>query len=112
DHGGGKDADETEAGGAVKLRAQSVELLSDARAKKTKRLELAIPVYAMTDDKLVRLRELLVQNRGDVQARLTITQPNLFETVIVLPETMKVNPTEELLIRVDKLFGQKVVKLA
>ena len=33
-------------------------------------------------------------------------------TVIVLPETMKVNPTEELLVRVDKLFGQKVVKLA
>ncbi len=111
DHGGGKDED-NEAGGAVKLRAQQVDLLSDARAKKTKRLELAIPVYAMTDDKLVRLRELLVQNRGDVQARLTISQPNLFETVIVLPETMKVNPTEELLIRVDKLFGQKVVKLA
>ena len=111
DHGGGKDED-NEAGGAVKLRAQSVELLSDARAKKTKRLELAIPVFALTNDKLVRLRELLVQNRGDVQARLTITDPNISETVITLPDTLKVNPTEELLIRVDKLFGQKVVKLA
>ncbi len=111
DHGGGKDED-NEAGGAVKLRAQSVELLSDARAKKTKRLELAIPVFALTNDKLVRLRELLVQNRGDVQARLTITDPNVSETVITLPDTLKVNPTEELLIRVDKLFGQKVVKLA
>ncbi len=112
DHGGGKDGDDSDEKGAVKFRVQGAELLSDARAKKTRRVELAIPVFAMSDDKLVRLRELLVQNRGDVPARLTISDPNLFETVIALPETLKINPTEELLIRVDKLFGQKVVKLA
>jgi len=99
-------------GTAVKIRCTGVELLSDTRARKTNRFELSIPVYALNDDKLTRLKELLVANRGTVPARLTITDPDVFETVIALPETLKVNPTDELLVRVDQLFGQKVVRLS
>jgi DNA polymerase-3 subunit alpha len=99
-------------GGEVKLRASSVESLSAARAQKAKRFELDIPVYALDNDRLVKLKELLTANRGDVPARLTVTEPDVFETVIALPETLKVNPTDELLVRVDKLFGQKVVRLS
>ena len=51
-------------------------------------------------------------SKGDVPTRLTITEPNVFETVIALPETLKVNPTDDLLVRVERLFGQKVVRLA
>ncbi|MBI5508007.1 MAG: DNA polymerase III subunit alpha [Deltaproteobacteria bacterium] len=97
---------------SVKLRATHLELLSEARAKKTRRFEMAVPVYALDDDRLVRLRELLVANKGEVPTRLTITEPNVFETVIALPETLKVNPTDDLLVRVERLFGQKVVRLA
>ncbi|MFC1609386.1 DNA polymerase III subunit alpha [Myxococcota bacterium] len=99
-------------GTTVKLRAIAIESLSEARARQTKRFEIAIPVYALNDDKLERLKELLVANRGEVPARLTITDPDVFETVIALPETLKVNPTDELLVRVDQLFGQKVVRLS
>ncbi len=101
-----------ENGTIVKLRAAAVDRLSEVRAARTRRVELAIPVYALSNDKLERLKELLVANRGDVPTRLTITDPNVFETVIALPETLKVNPTDELLVRVDQLFGQKVVRLA
>jgi DNA polymerase-3 subunit alpha len=101
-----------EEGTTVKLRATSFESLSEVRAKKTRRMEIAIPVYALSSDKLERLKELLVANRGEVPARLTITEPNVFETIIALPETLRVNPTDELLVRVDQLFGQKVVRLA
>ncbi len=104
--GGEEDAQAT-----AKLSAAGMELLSMARAKKTKRFEMEVPVFALNNDKLVRLKELLVANRGEVPTRLTITSPNLFETVIALPETLKVNPTDELLIRVERLFGQKVVRL-
>jgi DNA polymerase-3 subunit alpha len=96
----------------VKLRAVGVERLSDARASRTSRLELSIPVHALNSDKLERLKELLVANHGEVPARLTITDPHVFETVIALPETLKVNPSDELLVRVDQLFGQKVVRLS
>jgi len=101
-----------ERGTEVKIRATGFESLSEARARKTKRMEMAVPVYALNNDKLERLKELLVANRGDIPARLTITNPHVFETVIALPETLKVNPTDELLIRVDQLFGQKVVRLS
>jgi DNA polymerase III subunit alpha len=112
---GGRDDDSDDAGGGtpvMKLRASGVELLAEARAKKTRRFEMAVPVYALDSDKLTRLREILVDCPGDVPARLTISDPNVFDTVIALPETLKVNPTDELLVRVDKLFGQKVVRLS
>ncbi len=73
---------------------------------------MTVPVYAVTNDKLVELKEILVAHRGEVPARLTITAPDVFETVIALPETLRVNPSDELLVRVDKLFGHKVVRLS
>ncbi len=57
------------------------------------------------------LKEILSEYRGHVPARLTVIKPDVFETVIALPEYLKVNPTEELLSRVDRLFGRKVVRL-
>ena len=79
--------------------------------KKTRRLEMNVPVYALNSDKLEKLKEILVAHKGEVPARLTITEPDTFETVIALPETLRVNPSDELLVRVDKLFGTKVVRL-
>jgi DNA polymerase-3 subunit alpha len=105
-------SEDDEAAPEAKLRATGVELLAEARAKKARRLEVTIPVYAITNDRLVQLREILVAHKGEVPTRLTITEPDLFETVIALPETLRVNPTDELLIRVDKLFGQRVVRLS
>lgn len=95
----------------IKIRASKIELLAQARTQKARRLELSIPVYALDHDKLVQLKEILVACKGDVPARLTLTSPDVFETVIALPDTLRVNPTDELLVRVDKLFGQKVVRL-
>ena len=110
--GGAVGEDDEDAAPAAKLRAASIELLAEARAKKAKQLEVSVPVYAVTNDKLVELREILVAHKGEVPARLTITAPDIFETVIALPETLRVNPTDDLLVRVDKLFGQKVVRLS
>ncbi len=102
-----------ESGSAVaKLRASAVELLAEARAKSTRRFDMQVPVFAIDEGKLKELREILVSYKGDVPARLTITQPKVFETVIALPETLRVNPSDELLTRVDKLFGTRVVRLA
>jgi len=69
-------------------------------------------IKAQTKGSWTRLKEILVANHGDVPARLTITEPDVFETVIALPETLKVNPTDDLLVRVERLFGEKVVRLA
>ncbi|MBI3178482.1 MAG: DNA polymerase III subunit alpha, partial [Deltaproteobacteria bacterium] len=95
----------------VKLRANAVELLSDVRARKTRRLEIAVPVDMVSSERLTKLRDLLSAHKGEVPARVTVTEPELFETVIALPESLKVNPSEDLLARVDQLFGQRVVRL-
>ncbi|MBN1961608.1 MAG: DNA polymerase III subunit alpha [Deltaproteobacteria bacterium] len=104
--------DEDDTPSVVKLRATRIELLADARSKHAKQLELHVPVYAVTNEKLIQLKEILVAHKGDIPARLTITEPKVFQTEITLPETLRVNPSDELLVRVDKLFGEPVVRLS
>ena len=95
----------------VKLRARSVEKLADARASKTSRFDMEIPVYELDNQKLKKLREILSLHHGDVPTQLTLTSPELFETTIVLPQHLRVNPSDELLSRVEDLFGKKIVRL-
>ena len=110
---GGKESDEDDddAPKVFKLRAAGAELLSEARASRARQLEVALAVSACDPDKLARLRELFAQHRGEVPTHLRIRQADVFETVVKLPDTLRVRPTEELLLCVEKLFGERVVSL-
>ncbi|MCK5691044.1 DNA polymerase III subunit alpha, partial [Myxococcota bacterium] len=109
--GDSKGGDDTGEDIATVLRANKIQLLSDARAAQANRVEINVPVYALDNQKLIRLKEILVANSGTTPANLTVTDPDVSETVIDLPENLQVNPTEELLYRVDQLFGEKVIRL-
>ena len=91
--------------------AVGVERLADVRAKKTRTFEMHVPVYALDEDKLIQLKEILTASRGSVPARLTIVKPDLFRTTIALPEYLRVNPSDDLLARVEGLFGKDAIRL-
>ena len=96
----------------IKMRASQIERLADARGRSTKNIDIEVPVYELNEDRLVQLKEILTQCRGSVPAKLTIVNPEVSETVIALPEYLRVNPSDELLSRVDGLFGRPVVRLS
>ncbi len=101
-----------ESGRNVKLRANQVVLLSEVRASQAKGMELEVEVELVDEERLKRLKDLLRRNPGEVPARLRLRQPDRFETVISLPDHLRVNPTEDLLGGVNRLFGKRVVRLS
>ena len=103
-------ADE-EGGGNLKLRCSGVELLSDARASKTNSVNFQIPVHLASQESFKELKNILFRCRGGIPAKITITNPSVSQTTIALPDNLRVNPSEELMAKTNRLFGEKVVYL-
>ena len=59
----------------------------------------------MTDEQLVRLRETLAQHRGSCPAYLHVIVPGSSETVIELPESLRVVASEAMLDAVENIFA-------
>ena len=88
----------------VKLNAQNIQLLSKVRIDATTRVEMRIPVYAVNNDRLEGLKDILSDSLGEIPTTLTIFDPERSETTLKLPDRLRVRPSDELITRVDNLF--------
>jgi DNA polymerase-3 subunit alpha len=95
----------------TKLRMKSVELLTGARLAQTREVHLTVPVAEVDRDRLQCLRQLLQSAEGQVPVFLHLVIPDHSETVVALPEALRVSPTDDLLLGAERLFGEKVAVL-
>jgi DNA polymerase-3 subunit alpha len=95
----------------TKLRMKAVELLTGARLAQTREVHLTLPVAEVDRDRLQCLRELLEKSAGTVPVFLHLVIPDHSETVMALPEGLRVSPTDELLLGAERLFGERVAVL-
>ena len=87
----------------VKLNAQNIQLLSKVRIDATTRVEMRIPIYAVNNDRLEGLKDILSDSL-EIPTTLTIFDPDRSETTLKLPDRLRVRPSDELITRVDNLF--------
>jgi hypothetical protein len=71
-------------------------------------VHLQVSAECLTDEQLVRLREALAQHRGSCPAYLHVIVPGSSETVIELPESLRVVASEAMLDAVENIFGSGV----
>jgi DNA polymerase-3 subunit alpha len=96
-----------------KMILDSAEPLSQLREQKTSRVDIHLNADVLTQDQIDELKTILANaQRGACTpfVRLKIAQRS--ETVIALPEAWAVSPTEDLLTRLERLFGDRVATLA
>ena len=96
----------------VKIRAKEIVLLSDVRNERTTRMDIEVTLDKLTTERLTKLKTLFNSNRGPVETRLKVTDPGLSETIVQLPDHLRIQPNDELLNKVDRLFEGRVVKLS
>jgi DNA polymerase-3 subunit alpha len=83
--------------------------MAELRQAKTTRVDIHLNADSITTDQVSELRAILAQvPRGNCQAyvRLRISQRS--ETVIPLGDTWQVAPSDELLTRLERIFGERV----
>lgn len=95
----------------VKLNAEEIHLLSEARKVLTKTVHLNLDLSKITKPQFEKLKNILRNHPGSCAAYLHLHMPEKSETIISLPDDLQLEPSEGLLNEVASLFGSKVISL-
>ena len=95
-----------------KMLLESTQPLSELREQKTSRVDIHLNADQVTPDQIAELRSILAAaTRGGCQAVLRMKINQRSETVIPLPDAWAIAPTDDLLARLERLFGDRVATL-
>lgn len=89
--------------------ASNIESAITLRDKTAREAFVRLDSRKIGGDKLERLKEVLGQHKGECLVKLVVVQSEKSETVITLPSEISVSPSEELVNRVEQLFGEPVM---
>ena len=96
-----------------KMLLESAAPLSEMRTQKTTRVDIHLNADQLTHDQIDELKTILANaTRGNCQPFLRLKIPQRSETVVMLPDAWAVAPTEDLMTRLERLFGDRVATLA
>jgi DNA polymerase-3 subunit alpha len=94
-----------------RLRFVDAKLLTSIRAERSTMLDVRLNADLMNGDQLVALQKLLVQFPGTCRTRLRLEIPQRSETVFDLGDDFKVEASDELLAKLEQVFGDRVAVL-
>lgn len=94
-----------------RLRFMDAKPLTSVRAERSSMLDLRLNADVVSPDSLVALKKLILAHPGSCRTLLRLEIPQRSETILDLGDDHKVAPNDELLARIDQLFGQRVAVL-
>ena len=94
-----------------RLRFNDARLLATVRAERSTTLDVRLNADSLTPDTLVTFKKLILDHPGSCRTLLRLQIPQRSETVLDLGDDHKVAANDELLARIDQLFGDRVAVL-
>ena len=96
-----------------KMLLECATPLSELREAKTSRVDIHLNADMVSGDQIDELKTILTNaTRGACRPVLRLQIARRSVAVIPLPEAWAVSPTEDLLVRLERLFGDRVATLA
>jgi len=93
-----------------KIHMREAVKIAEVRTKKTK--QVVVEVNAdLAEEQWKAIRETLERFKGGTPTSLRLVKTSEWRTEVVLPDRFKVNPTDELLLHLEKVLGPKAVQL-
>jgi DNA polymerase-3 subunit alpha len=90
------------------LLLETAQPLSDLRQSRTTRVDIHLDADRITPEQIDGLRDVLSGTRGGCQAVLRLRIPQRCEAVIPLGADWSVSASDELLTRLERLFGERI----
>jgi DNA polymerase-3 subunit alpha len=94
-----------------RLRFMDAKLLTSIRSERSTMLDVRLNADLLNGDQLTALQKLLTQFPGTCRTRLRLEIPQRSETVFDLGDDFKVEASDELLARLEQVFGDRVAVL-
>jgi DNA polymerase-3 subunit alpha len=109
--GRGNDDPNDEAPKVKELTLAEVIPLAQLRAQKTRQLMVEAPADVITDEKMEQLKTAVEKYPGGVQVVLRVKLPQRSYTDCMLGPKFTVTPSDELLLKIERLFGPDAARL-
>jgi DNA polymerase-3 subunit alpha len=103
---GAADAD----GENVKIIARRIIPVDDAPKELTKSIHFFLSQTEITQNHLAQLKNVISRYTGDCPAFVHLIVQDKTETILSLPDDLRLAPTPQLVTAVDKLFGHSVTR--
>jgi DNA polymerase-3 subunit alpha len=94
-----------------RLHLRSAVTLPALRRQKTREMHLHLNADMLRPEQVERLKDLLLKHVGECRTCVHLSIPRRSKTRIVLSERFSVTPTDELLVQLERLFGERVAVL-
>jgi len=94
-----------------RLRFVDAKLLTSIRAERSTMMDVRLNADLLSGEQLMALQKLLRQFPGGCRTRLRLEIPQRSETIFDLGEEFKVEASDELLAKLEQVFGDRVAVL-
>jgi DNA polymerase-3 subunit alpha len=94
----------------VKMIARRILAVDDAPQELTKSVHFFLSQPEVTQNHLAQLKNVLSRYPGECPAFVHLVVPDKTETVLSLPDELRLSPNLQLVAAVDKLFGHSVTR--
>jgi len=97
-------------GETVKIIARQIMPVEEVPEQLTKSVHFILHAPEITPRHLQQLKSVLARFTGNCPGFVHLVSPNKTETVLALPDNLKLSPTSQLVTSVEKLFGHNVTR--
>ncbi len=94
---------------ACKILATDVALLRDVKETLAKLVHIRLTTPGLDEMQMRQLKGVVQRYRGNCAVQLHIIIPNRSETIITLPDQLKMAATDEAMAATEELFGYEVM---
>lgn len=95
---------------SCKMLANEVSLLRDVKETMTELIHIRLTTPGLDEMQMRQLKGIIQRYRGGCEVKLHIVIPNRSETIIRLPETLRMAASDEAMADAEQLFGYNVMK--
>jgi DNA polymerase-3 subunit alpha len=94
-----------------KVKATRLHLLSEVKKRGTTRVDIHLSSTGLTQDDLIKVKEILLRHRGEIPVFLRLQNPSRQDSLISVGREIRVNPTDLLIAEIESLLGDGAVSL-
>ncbi len=92
-----------------KIKALRLHLLADVKKKGTTRMDIRFNATGLTQDDLIKVKEILLRYQGNIPVFLRLQNPSRPDSLISVGREIRVSPSEQLISEIESVLGAGVV---
>ncbi len=94
-----------------KIKAVRIHLLTEVKKKGAKRMDIKLNATGLTQDDLLKVKDILLRYKGDIPVYLRLQNPSRKDSLISVGREIRVNTNDKLIAEIESVLGAGAVSL-